>query len=90
MLVVSVTYVAEEVRVVISREVANDADFKQVIGQLLYGIEVQGCSFTTHDVFEQIQDRIPVEFKQNCTVCNEFVGDGSVVITITRSIKKKK
>ena len=91
MLVVTATYADDNNNIKFTREVAADSDLRMIVGEMIYGVEVQvplAKTFTTDDVF--VQATIPDEFKQNCTVVDVLDDEKAFSLKVTIARKNKK
>ena len=88
MLLINANYTDARNNIKLVREVADDADLKMVVGEVIYGVEVQMSPevFATNEQFEKAN--IPDKFKLNCTVLDESNEDFSLKVTICRKRTK--
>lgn len=88
MLIITANYSDKNNKIKLSREVADDAHIGMIIGEILYGVEVQVPEmFDTKDKFENTD--IPEEFKKNATILNTQTDKYSLQITIVRRNTRK-
>lgn len=71
--------------IMMSRTVRDEDDLRMVIGEVLYGIEVQCHTFDTDRIFHELS--IPKSFKTNCTLANVEIMSG-VQLTVTLTGKR--
>lgn len=90
MLLVNATYTSSEtgLDIMLSRNINSGDDLRMVIGEVIYGIEVQCRTFSTDDIFKKNAKRIPSEFKKNCTIIQEQI-DENTVLTVTLAGKQR-
>ena len=84
MILVNATYVDSKdgLDIMMSRTVRDEDDLRMVIGEVLYGIEVQCHTFDTDRIFHELS--IPKSFKTNCTLANvEITDDIRLTVTLT-------
>lgn len=85
MLLVNVNYISKKdnIEIMLSRTINDNDDFRMVIGETLYGVEVQCKSFKTDDIFKKYNKQIPDKFDGNRVIFEEYIGDD---ITLSASI----
>lgn len=84
MLLVNLTYATSNdgLDIMLSRSIHDNDDLRMVIGEVLYGVEVQCRTFDTDAIFKKYENKIPAVFKKNCTVIQEQI-DENTVLTVT-------
>lgn len=95
MITVNVTYKSETtgLDIALSRSINKSDDLRMVIGEVLYGVEVQCRGFNTDEVFSKYESLLSSERVKNCkftkkhTIVSETVGDGAL-LEVSLSPKK--
>lgn len=92
MLTVNANYVSKKnkMEIALSRTMNDGDDFRMILGEVLYSIEVQSKDFKTHTVFEKYSEDIPEKFTKNHKLFDEHIGDAVLSVSVSEKQAAKK